>query len=254
MSEETVEVENAEAAPVERDYESEAKNLGWHNPSDDDFRGDPDKALGAEEFVKRGETELPLIRANNKKLQKQVNDLESGREEFQAYMEGQMKRQEAEFERRQREAVKDGDMEAFDQVAKERTAATPKAAPVDVNVQTAVGEFQARNTWYGVDDQMTKYAVFMDNQIGAQNLALSPEQHFKKVEEAVMNQFPKQSPRKTAPVAVEGARKRPSGGTAKTYEAMPQVDRAACDRMAKKWNVDKKDFVNNYWADQEKKA
>jgi len=99
---------------------------------------------------------------------------------------------------------------------------------------------------------MTQFAQFMDNQIVGQNLALTPEQHFKKVEEAVMNQFPKQAPRKTAPVAVEGGRKRPAGGGAKTYAAMPQADRTACDRMASKWNVNKDDFVKNYWADQEK--
>lgn len=250
MSEENTEVENIEpAAPVERDYESEAKNLGWHNPEDDDFRGDPDKALGAEEFVKRGETELPLIRANNKKLQKQVNDLESGREEFRAYMEGQMERQEAEFERRQREAVRDGDVEAFDQIAKERTAATPKPVAVTDNVETM---FKSRNDWYGDDIEKTMYAQEVSKIVMSQGGDQSQEDVFVKIEDAVKKKFARNAPRNIAPPSVEGGRKRPLGGSAKTYEAMPQADRVACDRMASKWNVDKKDFVKNYWADQEK--
>lgn len=255
MSEENTEVENTEVESTEpeRDIVAEAKVLGWHDPNDDDYRGDKDKALSAEDFIKRGEEELPLIRANNKKLQKQINDLESGRDEFKTYMESQLKRQEVDYEKRLREAARDGDVEAYDQITKEKSDFIPLPT-VESGIPQAVQDFQERNTWYGVDDKMTQYAQFIDNQIGLQNLNLTPEAHFKKVEAAVMEQYPKKSPRKVAPQAVEGGRRRPTGGTAKTYEAMPQADRTACDRMAKKWGIDKKSFVENYWTDQEKQS
>ena len=256
MSEETVEIENTEQAapPSERDYETEAKNLGWHNPDDDDFRGDPEKALGAKEFVEKGESEMPLLRANIKKLQKQTEEDRVSRDEFRSYMEGetdrQLKQQEAEFERRQREAARDGDVEAFDQIAKERKEAVPaQSAPVINNVEAM---FKSRNDWYGDDIEKTMYAQGVSKIVLAQGSNQSQEEVFTKIEDAVKKKFARSTPRNTPPPSVEGGRKRPISDAAKTYAAMPQADRTACDRMAKKWGVDKKDFVKNYWADQEK--
>lgn len=257
MSEETTEIENTEpsAPPAERDFETEAKNLGWHNPEDDGFRGDPDKALGAKEFVERGESEMPLLRANIKKLQKQAEEDRVSRDEFRSYMEGetgrQLKNQEAEFERRIREAARDGDVETVDQVIKERKESIPaQSAPVANNVEAM---FKSRNDWYGDDIEKTMYAQEVSKIVLAQGSNQSQEEVFTKIEDAVKKKFARGAPRNTPPPSVEGGRRRPAGGGAKTYAAMPQENRTACDRITKMYpSVKKEDYIKNYWADQEK--
>ena len=52
-----------------RDYEAEARDMGW--VPQDDFHEAPEKWINAEEFVKRGENILPILRANNKKLRQE---------------------------------------------------------------------------------------------------------------------------------------------------------------------------------------
>lgn len=261
MSEETTEAENTEVdiptTEPERDYKADAKNLGWHDPEDDNYRGDPDKALGAKEFVEKGERDLPLLRANIRKLQNQAEENKTSREEFKTYMEGetkrQLKQQEAEFERRQREATREGDLEAYDQITKEKAAAAaavPKPAPTTNNVEAM---FKSRNDWYGDNIEKTLYAQEVSKIVLAQGGDQSQEEVFTKIEDAVNKKFARSMSRNVAPQAVEGGRKRPaSGGTSKTYAAMPQEDRAICDRMVKNYKVNRDKIVEKYWADQEK--
>lgn len=256
MSEEVTEIENAEIENTEpeRDIVAEAKNLGWHDPNDDDYRGDKEKALSAEDFIKKGEDELPLLRANVKKLQKQAEEDKVSRDEFRSYMEGETERklklQEAEFDRRLREAAKDGDVEAIDQVIKERNEAVP--APVANNVEAM---FKSRNDWYGDDIEKTLYAQEVSKIVLSQGSNQRQEDVFTKIEDAVNKKFARSTPRNIAPQAVEGGRKRPVGGKDKTYAAMPQESRAACDRVTKMYpSVKKEAFVKNYWADQEKQS
>lgn len=61
----------------ERNYEAEAIDLGWK--PQDQFQGDPEKWVDAKTYVERGETMLPLIKANNRKLQ---GDLEQTRQQL----------------------------------------------------------------------------------------------------------------------------------------------------------------------------
>jgi len=238
--------------PPERDFINEAKNLGWHDPSDEDFRGDPEKALSAEEFVKRGEEQLPILKANIRKVQNELNEEKLARKEYKDFMESQIAAQKEELERAKRQAVEDGDIEKYDEL-KKKTIDVAKPEVPHPDVVDAVRDFQSRNTWYGVDERMTQYAEFIDNQLAMKGLTLTPEQHFKKVEEAVMMQFPHKKPvRQAGPSSVEPARKRPSGKPSQTYEAMPQESKQACNRMVKKYGVSKDDFVKNYWKTQEK--
>jgi hypothetical protein len=71
MSDEQVSSENASANASER-VEVQAKELGWQPK--EDFRGDPKNWVPAEEYVKRGETVLPYMQADRKRLFKKVDE------------------------------------------------------------------------------------------------------------------------------------------------------------------------------------
>lgn len=61
-----------EAAIAPAPIEATARDMGWRPL--EEFRGDPSKWVDAETFVSRGEHFLPILRANNKRLQDQVSD------------------------------------------------------------------------------------------------------------------------------------------------------------------------------------
>lgn len=64
--------------------ESAARDMGWRPL--EEFRGDPAKWVDAEVFVSRGEHFLPILRANNKRLQEQTAELTSSLEETRALL------------------------------------------------------------------------------------------------------------------------------------------------------------------------
>lgn len=67
MSDETIE----SAAPPE--VQVEAAKIGWKGP--DQFRGDPEKFVDADEYLRRAETVLPFVRDQNRRLSTDVADL-----------------------------------------------------------------------------------------------------------------------------------------------------------------------------------
>ncbi len=60
---------------------SRAKEMGW--VPKDQWRGDPEKWTDAEEFVSRGEEVLPIIRANNRRLQQELSSRDNELKETQ---------------------------------------------------------------------------------------------------------------------------------------------------------------------------
>lgn len=66
MNEESVETNNEEV----QDFESPAREMGW--VSKEDWEGPEDKWIDARTFVEKGESVLPILRANNKRLKKDL--------------------------------------------------------------------------------------------------------------------------------------------------------------------------------------
>ena len=246
MSEEQVQETGDEAAaaeaaaePGERDYESEARNMGWHDPNDDDFKGDASKALDAKAFVEKGENELPVLKANLRKLQNKVTQQDADREEFKNFMNQQFEASKAEHEAKLREAVSDGDTERYDELQK----AAPKPPAPAKEVSAIEAEFASRNDWYGVDDQKTKLAMAADQSLKALRGILSPEKYVDRLE-AEMERL---MPTKDAANTVITPRLKPKGSGKKTFEGMPPDIKATCKRMEKEWNIKREDYVKNYY-------
>lgn len=55
------------------DIEQKAQELGW--VPQDQYKGDPERFIGAEEFVERGQHIMPILRKNNEKLLTEVEKL-----------------------------------------------------------------------------------------------------------------------------------------------------------------------------------
>ena len=78
---------------TETNFEAEARKMGW--VPEDEFKGDkkPAKFLSAEEYYRRGEEVIPIIRARNKDLEKKVEDLEATNKRMSAMFEKTIERE-----------------------------------------------------------------------------------------------------------------------------------------------------------------
>src|SRR2546421_12509972 len=68
--------------------EVKAKELGW--APKEEFRGNPEKWVDAETFLKRGEEILPLVKAQNRKLQNEVTALQRENAETKGLLRASM--------------------------------------------------------------------------------------------------------------------------------------------------------------------
>lgn len=109
------------------DYESKAKEMGW--VPQDQWKGDPEKWTDAQEYVERGEQVLPILRANNRRLNDDILTLRTQNDTLQQQLEAtrkivqglegkfheslqrQLKEQRAELRASLKEAVEDRDVD-----------------------------------------------------------------------------------------------------------------------------------------------
>lgn len=187
------------------EVETKARELGWQPK--EEFRGDPTKWVDAAEYVERGETMIPLIRAQSRKLQEQVSGLteklKQANETIKASQESIEALKEfnsAENRRRMKESLaatkaalvkakEDRDVEAevelterFNEesqalrAAEKQVEEKPEKPERKVNAAgeekdyTATKEWKEwaeQNPWYGVDKRRTAMALAVADEIRA---------------------------------------------------------------------------------------
>lgn len=117
------------SAPETNDTESRARAMGW--VSKEEFRGPPDNWRDADEFVRRGEEELPIMRERNRDMTRRLADLEAKlnqRDQTYAQQVQNLERMStlalqrqrdqlvSSYENAMREAAQMGDVQRYDQL------------------------------------------------------------------------------------------------------------------------------------------
>lgn len=197
----------------ERNWESEAKEMGWVPL--DQFKGDPDKWRPADEFVRRGEDILPIVRSQNAKLHNDIKELRETNERMSRMFEKTLATERANAEQRiealraeSRAAVKAGDDAKADQIdqqietLREETKEAPKAksfadvpddyqpvadSPEHEALKTA---FMAGNAWMIEEPEMAQYAIQVSQLNASANPKIGFKANMKFVENAVRKKFP----------------------------------------------------------------
>jgi hypothetical protein len=261
--------------------EEKARIMG--HVSKEEFKGDPDKWVPADQWVERAEKILPINRAMVDKLTKDISELKtistaketalvqeiaSLKKTFGEYVEFSKKAEErafkkalAELEGRQRQAVEDGDVEAFDRVKTEldelkthpaltgaapvvtdtgvetKPAATAKTWP-EVSDPTIYQEWAAENEWMS-DIDMAIYARDVDMHLGNTIQLPTQREQLDKITEYVKKKFPQywENQSKGKPQTVEGSTDAgtPSGNNRKkTYNDLTAEEKRYCDEWTGK--------------------
>lgn len=188
-----------------RDYEAEARDMGW--VPQEEYRGDPQRWKPADQFVKDGEKILPIVRSQNKRLKE---ELEQTRKEFaeraariermsNAALERQKAQHEAELARikaAQRAAVEQGDTQEFERldVIREKMAKQTFDDPVKEtkqdNPEAVIESWRKQNDWYLNDYEMTQEAERYSQFVAKRNPSISMADNLKEVEQHMRKKFP----------------------------------------------------------------
>ncbi len=244
---------------TEQTPEVEARGMGWRPL--EEFKGDPERWVDAETFAERGRAVMPILKANNAKLEAETAKLRSEtirlQELFRASQEaiGELQKvhtanTKAAVENARKDLLQalktaknegdvDREVEINDELANLRAvqqeAPKPAAAaapPPNDAVHPDFAAWQAENSWFGTDNRRTMRAMGI-----AQELRSDPEydevvgkQFFAKVLD-IMDE------RTGNPRTSKVGGSRPSGagaGGGNTYASLTSEERAACDSQAKK--------------------
>lgn len=212
------------------DTEARARAMGWRPK--DEFRGPEEKWRSAEEFVKRGEDELPILRERLKDTTRRLSEIEAksaadlAKVERMAIAAVQRQRAEldAQYQAAMRHAVANADTERYDQLSRDRVAAVQKfdAQIAEANqprrgstnppqVQATVDSWVQQNAWFDRDPTLNTVACAALSDFEKEAPGRSLEENLKLVSSYVRDKFPEKfgarpaQQRATASAAQPGA-------------------------------------------------
>lgn len=247
--------------------EERARLYGWTPQSE--FKGDPKKWIGPEEYVGRAETILPIANAAKHKLEREVLELRKTVSDLNDYhtknAERASKRHAAELaaaKAAQRKAAEAGDVEQYDalttkvdalQAEAPEAPAKPKVKPAPEDEIPAFVEWHKSNRWYQDDIEMTDYADRAARVIGRRGYEPDDPAFYAEVANEVRKKFPQkfsgngtQRPRVPAVEGTNGSGGR-GGARKRSFEALPADAKAACLQFEKTIPGFKRDdYVANY--------
>lgn len=239
--------ENADTRPEELTTEQRAREMGW--TPEDEWQGAPPKSgfLSAEEFVKRGETIIPLLRGQNRKLEHEVSEMKRKVDELTSTAKslndfnqralnrereeiGRLRRQ---LEARREQAVSEGD--ANTALAAERELSridVERANSVDPQQVAVVENWLKQNQWYQADEHKRAWAEGFARQLQERGYPPGPAILDAVAREARHVYGEDLDGRVSRPGRVDGraGRQAPRGGK-KTFDDLPQDARDAYRRF-----------------------
>lgn len=219
-------------ASATTDYEAKAASLGW--VPEDEWRGDPDKWIDARSFVEKGEQVVPILRENNRKLEREIADLKKN---MNSFVEHQRKVTEREIESRikalkaeKKDAMTDLDHDRVMQIDEdlaelsEEKKAVSAASPKPV-ADPAIIDFVERNQWFNTNAEMRSDAVALSNAFRHANPNADIAAELAYVEKKMRKEYPEafgQAQRREPPQSVEGGGGGRGNGKRTSYSDLPQ--------------------------------
>lgn len=232
--------------PETSDVQSRAKSMGWVDK--ESYRGPAEKWVDADEFVRRGEEELPVLRERNRDLSRKYTELETRLERSQREFNERSQRQEAlsrialeqqranlaaQYDVAKVQAVEIGDVQRYQQLERDQRQAvhdfdqnihqsvTPQRQPVpggdDPQIMAKLDAWVVENPWFVSDNALNQYAQTVHMHLQRTRPELSIDDNFAEVAKVVRQKFPdKFGVSQGGAPAVEGGNGLSSGGGKRT--------------------------------------
>lgn len=240
------------------DAEVRARRLGW--VPKEEFKGDPDKHRSAEEFLERGETILPILQRDNKRLHEGFGKLErelketresaAGVEELvRKQAEREYKKELRDLERRLDAAIETADVTQARQIRAEITELqggepAPKREPKPVGevdqpkVDPEIQSWITENPWFDKSAALRSYAVEEYGELEQRYPGKSRTELLAEVKQRTVERFPEKfgiNPKRegAAAVAAPGGVATTRKPTGRTYDDLPVDAKRACDKYVR---------------------
>ena len=264
MSETTTPVVESQA-PVE--VQKTAESMGWIPPSR--FKGDPERFIDADVYVKRGEEVLPIVREQNKRLHSELDTLKRESAQTRQALERAQKaidqmeevhtvatQKAVEDARRQLKAQlaaaseagdHEGVAELTDQLTKMPEAVkAPKpdqqAAPKPFTPPAEMLEWNKENAWFGTNKRKTALALGIAQELRDAGDTSEGRAFFDKVTTELDKELGTGTPDPVDKVSgARGGSESPAGSRG-GYASMPADARAACDADARRFVGERKKY------------
>lgn len=217
---------NEEVKEDQRDYETEAKAQGW--APEEDWHGDPPKGgfKTAEQFIKDGENIPAILKSKVEKLEGRVDELLDSNKKFNEFsqrsLEKERKEKEkviAELEDVRKNAITEGDGEAFDRADKQINDLRNQAPPSQ-ELDPVAKRWLDTNPWYQTNDTLAAHADGLADRLVAQGY--TGQAYFDELSKRVQDAFPDEfgNKNRSKPSSVESAT--PSSPSSKhTFDSLP---------------------------------
>lgn len=247
------------AAP---EVQARAEKLGWIPPTR--YKGDPERFVDAEEYIERGETVLPIVKEQNKRLQAEIGRLTSENASIVTALKSSQdaiaqieERHSVETQKaveRAREQVKaqlaaasaagdhEGIAELTDQLTllnkaeeKAESKAVEKKTPPPYVPPPDLREWNKENTWFGTDKRKTALALAIAQELREGGETSTGRDFFDLVSVEVEKTFTTSTPTSKVEGARGGSGDDSRSGGKKGYASLPADAKAACDADARQF-------------------
>ncbi len=247
MTEQVQDQDNNQAAEPTSN-EVEARTAGW--VPKEEYQGDENKWVDADEFVRRGPL-FEKINSTNRELKEVRKALDQLKVHHHAVKETAYKEALAALKAEKKDAFVDGDpdriIEIDDKIElvkeQQRQYAAQKAVEVAQNVPVNP-EFQNwsdRNAWYNTSKPMRAFADALG--IELHQSGLTPSEVLKRVEAQVKEEFPTKfrNPNRDKVGAVEGSAK--GTGNSRNHYQLDATERAIMQRFVRQGVMTEEQYI-----------
>lgn len=243
MTEQVQDNDAGKNSPVEPSAnEVEARASGW--VPKDEYHGDENKWVDADEFVRRGPL-FEKINVQSRELKEVKKALDQLKVHHASVKEAAYKEALAKLKAEKREAFVEGDpdkvIDIDDQIAQvkeeQRQFTQTRQAEIAHEVQQTVHpEFEAwtnRNSWYTSNKPMKAFADELGVELKSQGL--SPTEILKKVEIQIREEFPQKfrNPNRDKTSSVEGASKGTGRAANSGDDSLTETEKMIMERFVR---------------------
>lgn len=226
-----------------RDFEAEAREHGW--VPKDDFKGDDSRWVDAETFMKRADEMMPLLKAQNARQKREIEQLKKDFKRATSHFEGVEKRAYeralADLEQKHADAVQAGDIKAATAVVKEIKELKPIASDerdpkqLKAEAEEALDSFREENPWYdkanlaGATETEQLGRIYWDRMVDRhidKTKEMPPTEFFAYITDLTKEKYPalfQKAPRVKPGSAVEGVTAGRPRGASKSWDSLPQT-------------------------------
>jgi hypothetical protein len=242
--------ENMEVS--ERDWESEAAAEGW--APQDNWKGDPDKWKTAEQFVKDGEKIVPILKSKVERLDHRVEQLLESNKKLNEISQRTLEREKRENKRliqeledMRKQAITDGDGEAFAKADSQIRSLQEQDVPQEDGLDPLAEKWLSSNPWYASNDRLGAFADGIADRLRARGFTGQAyfDELTRQVHEAFPNEFENRNRKRAS--GVESGGEKASVSNTKTFDSLPSDAKAAYQQFKRDIpGFTKEQFVEQY--------